>query len=409
MLVDEHELRKIQDPRGGPAKKDEVKYVLPEACRQAVNDLQKDFPGIQIECHLDELDEEFWVTHIKSGQTPVKLSKFVNSFLGEIIKEQKWTGVVIRLTSEERGDLKKEEEGLEEERKGRKKSAGVWVTVEVKVPLSGQDKQFSGISHGNRRLFPGISQAFLDKDGLVIHLESVVALHSGRKFVRSFLLAQAEMFHARKITLSASGFGGRQNGVFAWARYGFVPCNEDWDRMRSAGLKKLGTLDLPEEQRGEMERILLDPSPKAIRRLVYLSWLYREKVKKFLDAILTAHVSWEGELDVWDEVSLSWINAYLNLERAQDEQSKQGEQFKQFESLLPPFSEQQIMPPDSVEKKEEEQEDPVEKTAPPEPLTEEQIQELVRMVRTEEGTLEEVQKDYGEDAYERVRAEVLGK
>jgi hypothetical protein len=165
---------------------------------------------------------------------------------------------------------------------------------------------------------------------LSVHVEGVVAIGKGREFVQSSLLNQASLLNVRRITLKASTIGGSQEGVFAWARYGFIPSAEDWDSMRRWGLERVERL--PGEVKASIAKSLGDPSPKALRWIVHLSWKNPALVKKFLDAMLSHSLSWNGDIDLADQSSRDWITRYAG--RVNDP--------AQYEALLPTLLEQEI-------------------------------------------------------------------
>lgn len=148
---------------------------------------------------------------------------------------------------------------------------------------------------------------------MAIHLESIVAPQRGRAFFARNLLPQLRRIHATRIDLKASRIAGLEGGMFAWARYGFVPIKEDWDEIRLCGLNKLrdgksgiGDKDL----RDEVEHILKSVDPVALRRLVLLSWRFADSgVKALVNNILSLN-PWNGVLDLTDEASRKWIRTY---------------------------------------------------------------------------------------------------
>jgi hypothetical protein len=297
------------------------KHVLAEDQESANGQLAARFPGIKISGKLGPQDDAFWDRYMRRQSVPLTLPEFVESLLGGFLGPQQREKVQIEMFSE--GSAA---EAVE--------SRGVRVSVNTAVPLSDKDSRpFS------------LTQVYLADEGrLKIHLEGVVAPGRGRQFVGTSLLAQAKALGGRKLTLSASSIGGSQEGVFAWARYGFVPTVKDWDEMRRWGLARLAGAedDLAALHKAGVEEILLDPAPKAVRRLVYLAWEMKEPVTTFLNHLLSSHVSWKGELDLAEPESLRWIEAYAG-----------GESLGQFTGLRPEAS-KELSPPPDVEDKEPE-------------------------------------------------------
>lgn len=322
----------------------------------AVTNLQSGFPGITISGKLSEKDRAFWDAFMRLGPAPITVAGFVRSLLEGILDVSQRAGVTITLFSE----------GLVSGA-----SKGIRVSVETTVPLSDQDKRpFS------------LTQAYwAEEGGLTVHVEAVVAPHRGRQFVQSSLLAQARQFNARKITLTASSIGGSQEGVFVWARYGFVPRAGDWNAMRRWGLMRLNDEKYELESVGkDLEKILLDPSPKAVRWVVYLSWRQKGGRTTFLNHMLSSNVSWKGELDLTDSVSLSWLETYLASGQPQ-----------QFEPLLPAISKEGAPPPEPEKEEQEEKPDPAESSLDEETI----VAMLVQNIRDGYSTVEDLEAEYG--------------
>jgi hypothetical protein len=340
------------------------RYVLPEDQTVATARLQEVLPGITIQGALDGKDDRFWETYMKTGSAPMTLEQFVRSLLLDFLPVAARTGVTIDLISE--GALP-ELGGGQTNVMGK----GIRVIVATTPPLTAADP----------RPF-GLTQVYTAVDERVsVHVEGVVAVGKGREFVQSSLLSQASLLNARRITLKASMIGGSQEGVFAWARYGFIPSPEDWDSMRRWGLERVERL--PGEVKASIAKSLGDPSPKALRWIVHLSWKNPAAVKKFLDAMLSSSVSWHGDIDLDDQSSRDWIQRYAG--RVNDP--------AQYETLLPKLLEQGIPPPPL------EVEAPVE--APKAAVSEEQMTRMVLLcvdaINRDDGTIEEVQKDYEDD------------
>ena len=155
------------------------------------------------------------------------------------------------------------------------------------------------------------------------------------------MLPQADRLGIRKLTLDAANLGvipgtsgARSNaaGVTAWARYGFIPTQDAWDTLRGAGKT---TLDAARWKsiRAEVKPVMNDPSPEALRRLVFLAWQERKAqqgksglITEFLDTFLGSN--WSGEIDLDDRRSRAWLETYINV-------SKPEEHLDTFEGLLP--------------------------------------------------------------------------
>lgn len=296
---------------------------------------------------------------------PLSLAQFITSLLGFLQPPQR-PGMTIRLFHE---------------------STGLRVKVEGMATLSDQDPK--------KRPFSMNQEYTGDGERLNVKLETVVAPGHGRQFVRA-ILSQARALNVRQLKLDASSVGGSQEGVFVWARYGYTPTDEDWTAMRSWGLTKLdesqgqstaaveeGTVRdvlgrMPGELKQKLRRILLDPSPMALRRLVHLSW-QDKTVTGFLNPLLASGFSWKGELDLDDAKSFEWIKNYAG-----------GTPIG--EDLLPAESEEQRDP--------RQQEVALEEDEPLGPAPEESIGFLAALVAScaaedYEEMLAELHSDYG--------------
>jgi hypothetical protein len=330
--------------------------------------LESTFPGITIDYRLNDKDEAFWAKYLQKDGEPVTLGKFITLLLEDFLSASVRSGVNVMFLSEATG--------------GTDESRGIRVRVAATVPLVASDKRpFS------------LNLAYLTEAGkLKLYLETVVAPTQGRKFAKVCLLPQARIFNAAKIGLKASSIGGSQEGVFVWARYGFVPLKPDWEKMRRFGLSRL-----EEEGQGKLAPVskslgadLLDPSPKALRRVVYLSWTVpkalKEPMKAFLDNMLTFSVSWDGELLLADQAGSAWIEAYAD--------SAPNETFT---PLLPEISGKQEpealeQVPASLDSEESGAED-----NNPFDMTEEQaIVQLADSIHKGLSSVEDVQKEYPE-------------
>jgi len=340
------------------------KYVLPDDQKVATGRLQEAFPGITIEGSLDEKDDRFWETYMKEQLTPVTLEQFVRSLLLKFLPAAVRTGVKVTLSSE--GALPASDGGQTD-----LMGKGIRVVVDTTQPLD----TTKPLSDANQTFH--LTQVYTAVDGRVsIHIENVFAVGRGPEFVTSSLLSQASLLNARWITLQASGFGGRQDGVFAWVRYGFLPPQEDWNSMRGWGLERLERL--PVDLRASIAKALLDPSPKALRWIIYVYWGRKDAVKAWLNGMVSSQLAWDGAIDLDDPISREWIVRYA---RRVDDPA-------QYKELLPKLVEEGVRPPDV--------EAPVEE---PEPvLSEKQMKALVALcvaaINSDEATIADVQTEY---------------
>lgn len=326
----------------------------------AIGNLSSTFPEIAVENNLKSADLTFWATHLRRGATAVSLEEFVTTLLGDFLPVAARRGMKMTLFHE---------------------TNGIRIQINGSAALSDQDdRPFS------------LNQTYTVESGVfTIHLETVVAPRKGQAFVRSCLLAHARLFTVRRLTLSASSIGGSQEGVFVWARYGFVPTVEDWDIMRRWGLRELDRASgaLP-GVRDTVRLILLDPVPISLRRLVHLSWTAADQnaAKSFLDRLLTANLSWNGELDLTDAASVNWIAAYAESGRPV------GGGLDRFQALLPAPSGRSVAPPEPQPAPEPE---PESRGYAGTGLSEQDLVELLAAKITEkEAGMDDVRKEYPE-------------
>ena len=148
------------------------------------------------------------------------------------------------------------------------------------------------------------------EDGrLQVEIRSVYAPGRGRAVLGKGLLPLFDQVGVTRVWLDASGIGGSTDGVFAWARYGFVPFPRYWEKMRVRGHELLG-----EYKRAQWRALAAQAcdsaDPRALRHLVELSWTAGEQAKEFLNRVLQADLTWEGELDLAHPADRAWIERY---------------------------------------------------------------------------------------------------
>ena len=278
------------------------KHVLPEDVAAAQKELQGEFPKLTFISKLGDGDDAFWERFMRKGEAPLSLAGLIRSILDPFLEKAEKLGVItVDLTSDGAG----EEKDLA--------SKGIRVNIDGKEPPSGKDPRPFGLNHVYRR----------KGSQLVAHIEQAVAPNRGRELFHNSLLPLFDSLGVSRISLRASASGGSNEGVFAWARYGFVPRQEDWDRMREEGrdlpssrMKKLGPAG------NSLRKIWEDDAPVAMRRMVYLAWEHRGEVQAVVNKVMGW--PWNGELDLTDEASRTWIEKYTN-----------REDWKTFRDLLP--------------------------------------------------------------------------
>ncbi|MFI7382827.1 hypothetical protein [Streptomyces sp. NPDC049813] len=345
-------------------------HVLAADLTRTAAALQQQFPGLTIESRLGAADDLFWTTHIRHGALPLSVVDLLTTLLGFLGAEQR-AGITVQFLSD--GIIA---DGLP----GAGRSKGVRLMIGGKVPLSTSDKLNRPFS---------LNQVYrLGATGLELYLESVVAPQHGRQYTQ-LLLTHAQDIGVTRFALLASMIGGSQEGVFAWARYGFVPEPDSWDAMRRSGLAVLA--GDPEDLRAhnaELRDILLDPSPKALRRLVHRSWEWQGATVHLLNRVLVAELNWKGELDLSDQAGCRWLHTYARLPRAADA-------LDQFTALLPTPS-PHLAPPAELPAQPDTAADS-EEDANPFGLDEDQeVSLLIENVRTGDATLAEIEAEYGE-------------
>ena len=90
-------------------------------------------------------------------------------------------------------------------------------------------------------------------------------------------------------------------GGYVWARYGFVPSQSAWDKVRGQIRERLAEMDLDGALRQEITSHLDDKNPRAI-------WRVADSV---LGKELLLGRSWDGEMDLGDQVSVRRTRDYL--------------------------------------------------------------------------------------------------
>lgn len=149
------------------------------------------------------------------------------------------------------------------------------------------------------------------EDGrLQAEIRSVYAPGRGRAVLGKGLLPLFDQAGVSRIWLDASGIGGSTDGVFAWARYGFVPFPAYWEKMRVRGHELLREYKRA-QWRDRAAQACDSADPRALRHLVELSWTASdERAKEFLNRVLQADLTWEGELDLANATDRAWIERY---------------------------------------------------------------------------------------------------
>lgn len=247
---------------------------------RAIGDLRDAYPNVREGLHAGVTSgqaDEFWQAHLAGKDLAALVDAMLRDFLGAEEKAGKEITISVMYASGQLGlrvDIEGDEEGA------RTTSVNQWFSV--------------------------------DDDGeLRVELRSVYAQGRGRAFMGKGLLPFFDALGVTRIWLDASGIGGSNDGVFAWARYGFVPFPQYWATMQDYGNKLLRGEYRDVAWRGRAAEVLASGDPKALRHLVELSWTTGDAAaKKFLNRVLQADLTWEGELDLADADSRRWIERY---------------------------------------------------------------------------------------------------
>lgn len=251
----------------------------PQDVATAIADLRNTYPRVREGTHVGLTSgqaDEFWQAHLAGKD----LARLVHTMLRDVV------------TDEERTDRE------------------VFVSVMFSGGALGLKVEIEGESAEANRT--AVNQWFsVDADGeLRVELRSVYAPGRGRALMGKGLLPFFDEAGVTRIWLDASGIGGGRDGVFAWARYGFVPFPSYWETMRARGRELLARYQ-DAEWRGRAASALNSADPRALRHLVELSWTAGDKrAAEFLNLVLQADFTWEGEIDLANAEDRQWIERY---------------------------------------------------------------------------------------------------
>lgn len=276
--------------------------------------------------------EEFWRRYMRprprsggegSGEgaaaigEPDSLDRFLLVLLEEVIPEGRRSGLRVgihpileQVSDHSSGELPKE------------RCTGVMFVIEGKMPLVDDAGGGKAGSTTVADKFAMTQSYQLVSGELSIHLTSVTARGRGGLFVQKCLLEQAQRYGVRFITLRASQIGSTADGLYAWARYGFIPDQQSWDHICRLGTQLLadaGRTGQVTEALEELRNVFLDAAPAALRRAVYLSWTDATgSVRKYLNLALSAQAGWNGALDTHDPAAMEWARVYIRQGRFRD-------------------------------------------------------------------------------------------
>lgn len=145
----------------------------------------------------------------------------------------------------------------------------------------------------------------------VTHNRFVVSSHAhGRGLARVFLRNSMKLYQAmgiEKVEVTAA----MTAGGYTWARFGFKPDQDDWDRLREKLQRTVANLsdeELQPRKKRKVEAILRNQKPEAI-------WLIADLTYKIDDGTLGKYLlrgeSWSGSLDLKDRRQMRRFWSYV--------------------------------------------------------------------------------------------------
>jgi hypothetical protein len=142
-----------------------------------------------------------------------------------------------------------------------------------------------------------------------VKIESIFAKGTAGAFISNALLKSPIQSSIDEISLTAASASGKPDGVFAWARYGFIPTEDDWKEMVSRGSNSIKG-HKKKEWYSDVKASLQNPSPTALKNIVYLSWKHKddESLKEILNGMIGSQ--WNGTIDLTNVRNKQWIQEY---------------------------------------------------------------------------------------------------
>lgn len=260
--------------------------ILKEDREKAIQGLGKKYPNIADSAHskvTEQTGEAFWQTYFKQ----TTFQQVIETILDGYLSQDQDKPITLTLMDDTN-------------------SKGVRLIIDI-VNHRATDYQ---TSKSQKTLF-ALNQLFYEKDGKPkVHIETVTATGGGKKLFAKSLLPLFKTLNISEIILKASRIGGGDEGIVAWARYGFIPSKEDWITMQKKAQEEIGNNE--EDWAQKVRSIVAKESPRSIRELVFLSWQNKGQVRSVLDTMLRSTVSWFGTLDMNHHRDLSWIEKYAN-------------------------------------------------------------------------------------------------
>lgn len=285
---------KISPPpaASSPAPVIQRKFILEPDRDAAKKQLNANYPNLNIFANsIDQKGDEFWERHLK-GQS-------LDAFLVELLQKcplvpNRSNPIKIHMTQEEGGKV-----------------------IRVQIAVRKDGTQMQHLHLPENQVFT-LNYAFIENErgDLQTKLETIDAKKAdkdaAKQFISGALLPQFDRLNVKAIHLKASGIGSGRDGIFVWARYGFVPNQEAWGKMRAKGLE---TMEAHKDKSwySEVKGYVGSSDPRALRNLVYLAWQHKGDVTTFVNAVLEADIGgWEGSLDLTNPSDKAWISKYAN-------------------------------------------------------------------------------------------------
>ncbi len=269
------------------------KHILKDDRVREIDTLKEKYPAIEnsSSSSITEKDDTFWDKHMMKKSLSVIIDEMLDKYLAP---EQKVLPITVTLL-------------------GSTDPPGVRLIIEVDNHKAIDEETFK-----TRKTIFSLNQVFTKSTfgKFQVYIESVVATGGGKELFSNSLLPLYDSLKVKKISLSASRIGGGDDGVVAWARYGFLPDKARWEVMRQKGFELTKGND--EEWAQKLRVIASKKSPGALRELVLLSWENRATVTPILNDMLRATISWPGTVDLTNKNDRAWIQKYTSRADAEE-------------------------------------------------------------------------------------------
>lgn len=178
---------------------------------------------------------------------------------------------------------------------------GVFDKLEWKTRLNNKGIPILKLSGYNSEAIDNITRLFnLTDEGLIVKHESFKVTSSAqgggvaKKLLKSSMALYREL-GVKRVELEANiNVGG-----YAWAKYGFRPTLSEWEYIRPTLLKRL--IDLPDSIQDTLRGLIEGDDPRAI-------WLLSDSP---YGKDLLMDTSWEGFIDLADDMAMDRFNGYI--------------------------------------------------------------------------------------------------